>query len=175
MIVALNNLKILAGGIQNAYLNARTKEKKHFYSGDEWKSNKSKAIIISRALYGLKSSALVWLNHLADILGNKLKFKSSLSDPDLWYKEMISVDRTEYYAYILVYVDNILILDKNPEQFMKILKQGYTAKSGSIGKPKTFSGAGISKVLYSDRSYAWLMSSSNYVTEVLRNIKKELA
>ena len=112
LIVALNNLKILAGGIQNAYLNARTKEKKHFYSGDEWKSNKSKAIIISRALYGLKSSALVWLNHLADILGNKLKFKSSLSDPDLWYKEMVSTDGFEYDTFILVHIDDILILDK---------------------------------------------------------------
>ena len=35
-------------------------------------------------------------------------------------------------------------------------------------------GAGISKALYPDGSYAWLMSSSNYVREALRNIKKNL-
>ena len=62
----------------------------------------------------------MWRNHLADILGNRLKFKSSLLDPDLWYKEMISTDGSKYYADILFYVDDILMLDKNPERFMKI-------------------------------------------------------
>ena len=35
-------------------------------------------------------------------------------------------------------------------------------------------GAGISKAFYPDGSYAWLMSSNNYVREALRNIKKDL-
>ena len=102
LIASLNDLKILAGDIQIAYLNAHTKEKIWFYTGDEWKSSKGRGVIITRVLYGLKPSALMWRNHLADILGNKLKFKSSLSDPDLWYKEIVSTDGVEYYAYILV-------------------------------------------------------------------------
>ena len=65
----------------------------------------------------------MWRNHLADILGNKLKFKSSLSEPDLWNKEMDSTDGVEYYAHILVYVNDILILDKDPERFMQIFKR----------------------------------------------------
>ena len=170
LIASLNDLKILAGNIQNAYLNAHTKEKIFFYAGDEWKGSKGRVVIITRALYGLKSSVLIWRNHLADILGNKLKFRSSLSDLDLWYKEMIS----EYYAYILVYVDDILILDKDPERFMQVLNEKYTIKPGSIGEPKVYLGGGISKALYPDGSYAWLMSSSNYVREALRNIKKDL-
>ena len=87
----------------------------------------------------------MWRNHLADILGNKLKFTSSLSDPDLWYRAMISIEGTVYYAYILVYVDNILILDKNPAQFMEILQKEYMVKPWNIGEPKTYLGAGISK------------------------------
>ena len=83
LIAALNNLKILAGDIQNAYLNADTKEKIFFRAGDEWKHDKGKVIIITRALYGLKSSALMWRNHLADVIGNKLGFRSLLADPDL--------------------------------------------------------------------------------------------
>ena len=123
LIASLNDLKILAGDIQIAYLNAHTKEKIYFYAGDEWKSSKGRAVIITRSLYGLKSSALMWLNHLADILGNKLKFRSSSSDPDLWYKDMVYTDVVKYYAYILVYVDDILILDKDPERFMQILRE----------------------------------------------------
>ena len=90
LVAALNDLKGLAGDIQNAYFSAFTKEKIYFRAGDEWKADKGKIIVITRALYGFKSSALMWRNHLADIIGNKLKFKSSLTDPDLWYKPMIT-------------------------------------------------------------------------------------
>ena len=115
LIAALDDLKILAGDIQNAYLNAYTKEKIYFRAGNEWKYNKGRDIIISRALYGLNSSGLMWRNHLADVIGNKLNFRPSLADPDLWYRPMIAINCTIYYAYILVYVDNILIIEKNPE------------------------------------------------------------
>ena len=65
-------------------------------------------------------------------------------------------------------------MDKDPERFMQIFKEEYTVKAGSIGEPKVYLGAGISKALYPDGSYAWLMISSNYVKEALRNIKKDL-
>ena len=174
LIAALNDLKILAGDIQNAYLNAYTKEKIFFRAGDEWKHDKGKIVIITRALYGLKSSALMWRNHLADVIGNKLGFRSSLADPDLWYRPMTAKDGTKYYAYILVYVDDILILDKYPERFMNLLKDNYTVKPSSVGEPKVYLGADISKVYYPDGSYAWAMGSRSYVKEAVRNVKKQL-
>ena len=58
----------------------------------------------------------MWWNHLADVIGNNLKFKSLLADPDLWYRPMTATNGTIYNAHILVYVDDILIIDKNPEQ-----------------------------------------------------------
>ena len=70
LIVAFKHLQILAGDIQNVYLNANTKEKNYFYAGDEWKANKGTMVIITRGLYGLKSSVLMWCNHLTDFLGN---------------------------------------------------------------------------------------------------------
>ena len=76
LIAALNDLKFLAGNMQNAYLNEYTKEKIYFRAGNEWKYNKGRVIIITRALYGLKSSALMWRNHLANVIGNKLHFNS---------------------------------------------------------------------------------------------------
>ena len=42
LIAALNDLDILAGDIQNAFLSAPTKERIFFYAGDEWKSDKVK-------------------------------------------------------------------------------------------------------------------------------------
>ena len=58
LMAALNNLDILAGDIQNAFLESPTKEKIYFYAGEEWKADQGKVVIVVRALYGLKSSAL---------------------------------------------------------------------------------------------------------------------
>ena len=68
----LNNLEVLAGDIQNAFLEAQTKEKIFFYTGDEWKADKGKVVIFVRALFGLKYSALQFRNCLAKTLGNRL-------------------------------------------------------------------------------------------------------
>ena len=47
LMASLNDLKILAGEIQNALLNPHTNEKTYFYVGDEWKSSKGRAVIIT--------------------------------------------------------------------------------------------------------------------------------
>ena len=92
LMAALNGLELLASDIQNAFLEAPTKEKIFFYAGDEWKSDEGRVVIVIRALYGLKSSALQFRKHLADSIRNSLGFKASLADPDLWYKPMTNAD-----------------------------------------------------------------------------------
>ena len=83
LMAAINVLYFIDGCIQNAFLEVPTQEKILFYSGDGWKSDKDRIVVVIRALYGLKSSALQFRNHLEETLGNKLDFKSSLSNPDL--------------------------------------------------------------------------------------------
>ena len=175
LVAALNDLDILAGDIQNAFLEAPTKEKIFFYAGDEWKADKDKIVVVVRALYGLKSSALQFRNHLADTLGNRLGFKSSLADPDLWYKAATDATGKKYYSYILVYVDDLLIIDKNPRRYMSQIQETFTVKPGSIEEPKTYLGADINKVYYSDGSYAWTMGSQTYVKKVVKNVKVTMA
>ena len=58
LMADFNNLDVLAGDIQNALLEAPTKEKILFYAGDKWKADKDKVVIVFRSLYGLKYSAL---------------------------------------------------------------------------------------------------------------------
>ena len=55
-IVALNNLKVLACDIQNAYLTAKCREKFWTRAGLEFRLDAGNKILIFRALYGLKSS-----------------------------------------------------------------------------------------------------------------------
>jgi Reverse transcriptase (RNA-dependent DNA polymerase) len=68
LIVALNDLDILAAGIGNAYLNAPVREKIFIVCGREFRDDLvgRKAIIV-RALYGLKSSGAAWRACLAEV------------------------------------------------------------------------------------------------------------
>jgi hypothetical protein len=50
LLAALNDLDVLACDIQNAYINAATKEKIWFHGGDEMGSDKGKVIIIASRL-----------------------------------------------------------------------------------------------------------------------------
>jgi hypothetical protein len=68
MLAALNELDILAGDIQNAYLNAPSLEKNYFIAGDEWGAHKGRVVLIVRALYGQKTSGAAWRAHLAQFL-----------------------------------------------------------------------------------------------------------
>ena len=175
LVAALNGLNVLAGDIQNAYLNAPTEEKLFFYAGKEWKADEGRPVIIVRALYGLKSSALAWRNHLSDVLCNKLKYKSSLADPDVWYKPSIDSMGNEYYSYILVYVDDILVIDEDPRKYMEMLKDSYTVREDTIKESDQYLGADIAKVYFNDGTYAWTMGACSYCKNAIKNIKVRLS
>ena len=80
----------------------------------------------------------------------------------------------QYYSYILVYVDDLLIIDKLPQRHMKMIQEDFTVKPDSIEVPKSYLGAEIGKVVYPDGSYAWTMGAQGYVKKVVKNIKKRL-
>ena len=71
LIAALNDLDILAGDMQNAYLHAPSLEKNYFYAGPEWGANEGRVILITCALYGQKSAGAAWHAHVADTIRSK--------------------------------------------------------------------------------------------------------
>jgi hypothetical protein len=112
---------------------------------------------------------------LADVLSNNLGFKSSLADPDVWYKPSIKPTGEKYYSYILVYVDDILVIDMDPRKYMQMLQESYTVREDTIKEPDQYLGADIGKVHYNDGSFAWTMSSTSYIKNATKNIKARLA
>ncbi|KAI2494181.1 Reverse transcriptase (RNA-dependent DNA polymerase) [Fragilaria crotonensis] len=111
-IAGLNDLDVLAGDVTNAYhhLNAKCREKICWFEGGiETGEDRGKVLIITRALYGLKSSGAAWQADLAATLRD-LKFTSSQTDPDvLWL-----LSAGTHYNMVLVYVDDILVFAKEP-------------------------------------------------------------
>ena len=133
-----------------------------------------KVVVIVRYLYDLKSSDLALRNHLSEILVNQLRLQSSLSDPYFWFKAATYKSRNEYYSYIIVYVNDFIIVDKDPQNYMAILENKYTVIPYSIGEPKVYLGANVGKLLYGNSSYDWTMISGLYVEEAIKNVKKRL-
>ena len=78
-------------------------------------------MVVVRALYGLKSSGAAGRKILARTL-IYIGHVSSKADPDVWIKAETKRDGTEYYAYFLVYVYDVLHLHHDPETFMNRLE-----------------------------------------------------
>jgi hypothetical protein len=128
LIAALNNLDIMAADVGNAYLQAPVREKVHTTAGPEFgPSNVGKTVVVVRAMYGLKSSGAAWHAKLSETLQD-MDFVPSLADPDVWYRPATKPDGFEYYEYILVYVDDILVVSAAPLPVMKTLKKAYRLK-----------------------------------------------
>ena len=174
-LAALNDLDILAGDIGNAYLNAPTKEKVWFRAGPEFGARQGRRVRVIRALYGLKGSGRAWRDMLADTLRNKLGFKSSLADPDVWMKPSTKPNGQKYYEYILVYVDDLLIVSHKADEIMEDIKSSYLVKPDSIGPPSIYLGANILKIKSKiPGKECWASSAEQYVTEAVKNVKKRM-
>ena len=75
-------------------------------------------MVITQALYGLKSSGASWKSILVSTL-RTMRFKDTRVDPDVWRKESNKTDGTPYYELLLVYVDDILAVDHGPDKTIK--------------------------------------------------------
>ena len=79
---------------------------------------------------------------MAETLRN-LGFGSCKADADVWMRAARKPDGSEFYEYLLAYVDDILIVSLDPDGILKSLAAMYTIKPGSEGEPKIYLGANI--------------------------------
>ncbi len=156
-VAALNDLDVMSCDIGNAYLNAKCRENIWCEAGTEFGSDKGKVLKVTRALYGLKSSGAAWRAMFATTLTD-LGYQSSKADPDLWMRPRVKPNGDEYYAYVLVYVDDVLHFDHEPHIFMTELEKLYRLKDKAEA-PDRYLGANIDKVQLSDGNTAWSMAS----------------
>ena len=158
--VAMNEgLKIMTGDIGNAFVHAFTKEKIYSVAGKEFGDREGCKIIIKKALYGLATSARQWNLALGDMI-RKLGFVPSRADPDLWIKESPC---KSHYEYIATYVDDIIIVCKDPKIYMKQIKEVFPIRNEEIS-PSYYLGSNI--CLNTDGTMK--ISSEKYIKEVLR-------
>ena len=116
VIAALNDIDVLSADIQNAYLNAPTKERCYTTAGLECgKAKQGQPVIIVRELYGLKSSGARFRDHMAATL-REAGYDSCLADPDVWMRANTRPDGFKYWEYVLCYVDDVLVISHEPQK-----------------------------------------------------------
>jgi hypothetical protein len=113
-LAALKDLNVKMADIENAYPTAPITEKIWTLLGPEFGDDAGKWALIVRALYGLKSAGAAFRNHLAECVKH-LGWEPCRADRDLWMKaETRQNDGVRYWAYILIYVDDILCVHHDP-------------------------------------------------------------
>jgi hypothetical protein len=88
--------------------------------------------------------------------------------------------RFEYYEYMLVYVDDILVCSHNPKPVMEGIKRRFELKGNKYGEPTDFLGAQLKKRVATDPETGmslecWSMSSTVYVNAAVRNVEERLS
>jgi hypothetical protein len=173
-IAALNDLDILACDIQNAYLTADCRERVWILAGPEFGSEAGQNMLVKKALYGLKSSGAAFRAHLAETL-DAMGYRPSYADPDVWLRPAVRPDGTEYYEYILCYVDDVLCISHDPKKSMKRIQEDFKLKDDKIAEPDVYLGATLSKMKLESGKQCWTMSPEQYVKAAVTNVEEDLA
>ena len=131
---ALNELDVCMADIRNAYLLSPTSQKHYIICGPEFgMENVGKVAIMHRAVYGGRMSGRDFVNHLRSCM-HFINFISCPADPDVWMSPGIKSDGLKCYEYVLLYVDDALVVSKNAESiFRNELGRYFEFKEDSIG------------------------------------------
>ena len=170
---ALNDIEVTACDIKNAYIQAPSSEKHYVICGPEFGlENVGKVALIRRALYGGKSSGADFWKHLRTCM-HHLGFKSCKADSEIWMRPAQKEDGTDYWEYVLLYVDDALCISCNGRNVLEMeIGRYWDIKEGSIGPPKIYLGNKTSQVVLDNGVSAWAFSSSQYVQGAIENVEK---
>ena len=158
----LNGLKPMVGDISNAYLESYTKEKVYIVAGPEFGPLAGHVLLISKALYGLRTSGARFHEKLADSLRD-LGFAQSYTDPDLWIR-----DAGNCYEYLCIWVDDIMAVLKEPEAFYDDLRNKCGYKLKGVGDPEYHLGGNFGRD--PDGTLYW--SAKTYVQKMMDNYER---
>lgn len=172
---ALNGVDVTAADIGNAYLQAPSSQKYYIICGPEFGlENVGKVALIRRALYGGKTAGRDFRNHLRECMSH-LKFTSCPADPDVWMRPAKTKDGSEYWEYVLLYVDDVLIVSDRGEEVLRTeIGKYFKLKEKSIGPPKIYLGGRMRQVKLENGMNAWTFSSSQYVQAAVSNVETYL-
>ena len=98
-----------------------------------------KSIVVS-ALYGLMSAGYAFRNLLVDWTHHLGLFPFP-ADLYLWMKnKVIPDDGFNYYTYVIIYVDNVMVMNHDTETVLSRIDKYFKLKTSSIGDNEIYLG-----------------------------------
>jgi Reverse transcriptase (RNA-dependent DNA polymerase) len=119
-------------------------------------------MVISKALYGLRSSGARWHDRFTDCI-RELGFFPCKAEPDIWMRKKGSI-----YEYIAVYIDDLAIAMKNPNEFTDILETKHNFKLKGTG-PITFH---LGMDFTRDDDNTLCISPTKYIEKLIKKYEK---
>lgn len=167
----LFDLQVCAADIGNAFLYGKNREPVYIRAGPEFGPLEGKPLIIDRSLYGLKSSAARFHEHLSAKL-RLLGWRPTKADSDLWIR-----DAGDHYEYLATYVDDVMVFAKDPMETINALKEHYILKG--VGEPEYYLGGDVINLTEDPKhGEAWKsqnlrvgLSSKTYIKNVLEKFE----
>ena len=161
-IAELNELESWATDVGNAYLEAKTKEQVYIIAGREFGELEGHTLTLVKALYGLRSSGLRWHERLADCLCD-MGFTPSKAEPDIWMRKA-----EDHYEYVGVYIDDLVIVSKKPQEIADSLMQKHNFKLKGTGPIDVYLGCNF----FHDKDGVLCMAPKMYIEKVVANYEK---
>jgi len=121
-------------------------------------------MIVEKGLYGLRSSAARFHDHLAQKL-TSMGFVPSKADGDLWMRP-----QDDHWEYVATYVDDILAISRDAKAIVEQLRDDYILKG--VGEPEFYLGADIQTLSQEwtsgigDQPITTALSSETYIKRV---------
>ena len=114
-------------------------------------------------------------HHLRECMG-RLGFTSSRADPDVWFRLSKRSTGEEYYEYVLLYVNDVLVIsEKAVAVLRKEIGKDWVLKEDSIGPPSKYLGGKLREVTLTSGVKCWAFGSCQYVQSAVKNVEEHLA
>jgi hypothetical protein len=167
----LKGLDVLSCDVGNAYLYAPCREKIYFIGGVECGEQRGKILVVTKALYGLKSSGASWRAMFAGTIAD-MGFEPTQADPDVWRRRFKAKNGLEYWELLLVYVDDVLCVadTEQAKKTMDAIGQIYDLKD-TVKPPTTYLGAQIERMQLPSGMECWAFSSEKFIKNAINTVE----
>ena len=161
---AMNGYKAFQADVKSAYLNAPLKEELYIRIPSIEENEGSKTYRLRKALYGLKQSGHEWHKTLKAALGSK-GWQSTLSEACVFVRE-----RNNHTQLMTVYVDDLLVLAKDEEEYAEIIKElREHFEVSELGEVRDLLGMNIIR-----KDNLFLIDQSGLIRRALDNFKHSI-
>ena len=97
------------------------------------------------------------------------------TDPDVWMQPSKKADGFPCYDYILLHMDNTLVISKTAEQILRgEIGNYFELREELVGLPKICLGGHVQKVKLDNVMTVWSFSSSQYVRTAVKSVEEYL-